>query len=175
MGIRHLITQVAYRIEPKPEGGFIARARDPNVPPLEAPTREELLQQVQAKIAAALNTEFPGLKIPITGRQIAFRPGDDLSPYLIATPADETVASIKAGGGSFEHQFAEDALARPGRGRQNAGSNLAMPGSTRTTLDSSGDLVGNSPITPEGGNWRVLRFLLVLVIVSGLVYFFFHR
>ena len=40
MELKRLITHFTYRIEPKPEGGFIAHATDPTVPPLEAPTRE---------------------------------------------------------------------------------------------------------------------------------------
>ncbi len=64
MELKHLVKQFAYRIEPKPEGGFIARAGDPTIPPLEAPTRAELQKQIQAKIASVLAVEFPGLKLP---------------------------------------------------------------------------------------------------------------
>jgi hypothetical protein len=64
MELKHLVKQFTYRIEPKPEGGFIAHATDPSIPPLEAPTREQLQQKIQAKIADALATEFPGLKLP---------------------------------------------------------------------------------------------------------------
>jgi hypothetical protein len=60
MEIKRLITHFTYRIEPKPEGGFIAHATDPSVPPLEAPTREELQQKIQANIATAVAAEFPG-------------------------------------------------------------------------------------------------------------------
>lgn len=63
MEIKHLAQKFVYRIEPKPEGGFIARATDPTVPPLEAPTREELQQKIQAKLLAALGESFPGLKL----------------------------------------------------------------------------------------------------------------
>ncbi len=64
MELKHLIRQFAYKIEPKPEGGFIARAIDPTIPPLEAPTRAELQQKIQAKISDTLSAEFPGLKLP---------------------------------------------------------------------------------------------------------------
>ena len=64
MELKRLVRQFAYKIEPKPEGGFIAHPSDPAVPPLEAPTREELQQKIQARIADALATEFPGLKLP---------------------------------------------------------------------------------------------------------------
>lgn len=64
MELKHLIQQFTYRIEPKPEGGFIARCTDPAVPPLEAPTREELQQQIQARLQSVLREKFPGLKLP---------------------------------------------------------------------------------------------------------------
>ena len=64
MEIKRLITQFTYAIEPKPEGGFIAHASDPNMPPLEAPTRAELQQKIQATIMSSLAARFPGLKLP---------------------------------------------------------------------------------------------------------------
>jgi hypothetical protein len=59
MELKRLISHFTYRIEPKPEGGFIAHASEPGVPPIEAPTRAELQQKIQANISAALGTEFP--------------------------------------------------------------------------------------------------------------------
>src|ERR1700745_298775 len=64
MELKHLVQKFAYRIQPKPEGGFIARAPDPTVPPLEAPTREELQQKIQAKIVEGLGSAVPGLQLP---------------------------------------------------------------------------------------------------------------
>jgi hypothetical protein len=72
MELKRLITHFTYRIEPKPEGGFIAHASDPTVPPLEAPTREELQQKIQANISAALAAEFPGLKLPLENKELKF-------------------------------------------------------------------------------------------------------
>jgi hypothetical protein len=72
MQLKHLIQQFSYRIEPKPEGGFIARATDPTIPPLEAPTREELQEKIQEKLALALSEAFPGLKLPVQNRQLKF-------------------------------------------------------------------------------------------------------
>ena len=72
MELKRLISQFTYRIEPKPEGGFIAHASDPAVPPLEAATRLELQQKIQANIAAALASEFPGLKLPAENGGLKF-------------------------------------------------------------------------------------------------------
>ena len=72
MELKRIITKFTYRIEPKPEGGFIAHASDPSLPPLEAPTRLELQQKIQANISAALAAEFPGLKLPAENQELKF-------------------------------------------------------------------------------------------------------
>ncbi len=80
MELKRLITHFTYRIEPKPEGGFIAHATDPTVPPLEAPTREELQRKIQANIAAGLTSEFPGLKLPLENQELKFAFHIELMP-----------------------------------------------------------------------------------------------
>ena len=72
MELKQLITKFTYRIEPKPEGGFIAHATDPAVPALEASTREELQRKIQETILAGLTSEFPGLKLPTTNQETKF-------------------------------------------------------------------------------------------------------
>jgi hypothetical protein len=72
MDLKHLVSQFSYRIEQKPEGGFIAHASDPSIAPLEAPTREELLKIIQQKVMANLSTEFPDLKLALDGTQHQF-------------------------------------------------------------------------------------------------------
>jgi hypothetical protein len=66
MEIKHtFFSKLLYRIEPKPEGGFIARCKDPNLPPIVGATREEVDQKIQANISADLAAQFPGLKLPL--------------------------------------------------------------------------------------------------------------
>lgn len=72
MDLKRLVSQFAYHIEQKPDGGFIARASDPSTPPLEAPTREELLKAIQQKVVADLSAEFPDLKLALDGTQHQF-------------------------------------------------------------------------------------------------------
>jgi hypothetical protein len=87
MEIKRLVQECVYRIEPKPEGGFIARASDPDVPPLEAATREELQQKIQAKLVAALGGAFPGIQLPQQSTQVSVtmhvdrRPGGGFSVH----------------------------------------------------------------------------------------------
>ena len=80
MELKHLIRQFSYKIEAKPEGGFIARSTDPSVPPLEAATRSELETKIQANFAAALGVAFPGLKIPVDKRNVKFEVHVDRKP-----------------------------------------------------------------------------------------------
>jgi hypothetical protein len=72
MEIKRTISRIAYRIEEKPEGGFIARCSDLNVPPLEAASRFELEQQIQAKITAEMESQIPGLEISLEKKNISF-------------------------------------------------------------------------------------------------------
>jgi hypothetical protein len=65
MDITRTFSKFVYHIEPKPEGGFIARPGDPSMPAIEAATREELQQKIRATISANLASEFPGLKLPL--------------------------------------------------------------------------------------------------------------
>ena len=109
MEFKHLITQFVYRIEPKPEGGFIAHASDPNVAPLEAPTREELQQKIQATIMSGLGERFPGLKLPLQGQESKFsfhiesKPGGGFALHS-ADPGAQPVEGTQE---QIESHFAE--------------------------------------------------------------------
>jgi hypothetical protein len=72
MEIKRTISKVVYRLESKPDGGFIARSSDPGTPPLEAPTRDELQGKIQATISANLAAEFTSLKLPAENEQLKF-------------------------------------------------------------------------------------------------------
>jgi hypothetical protein len=86
--LKRVITRIPFKIEPKSDGGFIARATDPTVPAIEAPTREELHQ----KILAAIGTEFPAFKIPANGTNtevsLELKTGND--EFFISNQPDST-------------------------------------------------------------------------------------
>jgi hypothetical protein len=109
MEFKRLITQFTYRIEPKPEGGFIAHASDPNMPPLEAPTREELQQKIQATIMSGLAEQFPGLKLPLQGQETKFnfhiesQPGGGFALHS----ADPDTQPVEGTQEQIESHFAE--------------------------------------------------------------------
>jgi hypothetical protein len=77
MEIKRTVSRVIYRIEPKPEGGFIARCDDPNVPPLEAASRFELEQQLREKITSEVESQIPGLKISLEKKIVSFDNNSD--------------------------------------------------------------------------------------------------
>ena len=148
--LKHLVTHFVYRIEPKPEGGFIARASDPSVPPLEAPTREELQQKIQQTILSGLATEFPGLKLPGNGTktQVAFHvehsPGGGFSIHS----ADPNVGVINtASPQEFQSRFLEKLL-------NFAGNHLTPELTQALSQVNSGDInvVVNKTVFTTKGN-----------------------
>jgi hypothetical protein len=72
MEIKRTISRVIYRIEPKPEGGFIARCDDPTVAPLEAASRFELEQQIRDKVTSEVESQIPGLQISLEKKITSF-------------------------------------------------------------------------------------------------------
>lgn len=197
MNVKHLITHFIYRIEPKPEGGFIAHATDPTVPPLEAATREELQRKIQENIAASLASEFPGLKLPLEkqGLQFAFhiegKPGGGFSLHSADPGAQPIEAATHE---EIENHFAEKLMAFVGQhlmpdlsrmmaaqGNPEAikileNAKLVDAKEINANFGSVGGTIENSPIAPEtSSGGPILRFLLTLLIIFALMYFFLHR
>jgi hypothetical protein len=118
MDIKRLITHFTYRIEPKPEGGFIAHATDPSVPPLEASTREELQQKIQANIATALAAEFPGLRLPLENKEVNFafhvehKPGGS---FILQSTDGKELPITGSTHAEIESPFAEKVLGALGK------------------------------------------------------------
>ena len=119
MELKKLLTQFVYRIEPKPEGGFIARPSDPSAPALEAPTRAELQSKIQANIASALSAEFPGLKLPSQTQQqlnVSFHIEHKPDGTFDLHSSDPASASIQgASSDEIESHFAEKILGFVGK------------------------------------------------------------
>lgn len=80
MDLGRLLTHITYRIEPKPEGGFIARPSNPSAPQLEASTREELRQKIRVNMRNALVTEIPRLRVPLENKTRSDASALDNSP-----------------------------------------------------------------------------------------------
>ena len=233
MELANFIKRFAYRIEPKPEGGFIARSTDPTAPSLEAPTREELQQKIQANLVAALQERFPGMKLPLPNHElkrgvqyevhVERKPGGGFSVHsedasgkepadhekfdhmaeglldfvdkhfpqiseAIATQAgsrdlqvfvDKKTGSSVSASAAFDWKLLAPTSAMPSEGTTLEG---AVEATTTETLSPNAVVpalnpgLSNAPITPEaGGNWKLFRFLLGLLILCVIVYFLLHR
>ncbi|HEV2113780.1 MAG TPA: hypothetical protein VGR50_06490 [Terriglobales bacterium] len=70
MEIHNSTTHFSYRIEAKPEGGFIARSSDPGMETLKGTSKEELMQKIQAKAMAASGVNL-GSGFKLGGLQVA--------------------------------------------------------------------------------------------------------
>ena len=113
MDLKRLISQVSYKIEPMPDGGFIARPIDPTLPSVEAASREELVRKIQQNALHVLSAEFPGLNPPSDGKtrnmsfHIEHKPGGGFSIHS----GDPTVDAIHtADEHELQSQFLEKAL-----------------------------------------------------------------
>jgi len=205
MDIKQTFTKLLYRIEPKPEGGFIARSKDPNVPPIEAATRQEIDQKIQESMAATLAEQFPGLKLPLHGGEVKLSYHIDAKPgggYIVhhGDPAHEPIegSTREKVESAIESKLFSSLMAKlpPEVSQQltsqlNAGGvdvvvnrkvsiGFTRAGSTPSATDPNAvfqpTTIDNSPIRPGGdSSATIVRFLLALLIVAALVYFFLHR
>ncbi|HEV2385681.1 MAG TPA: hypothetical protein VGS20_00355 [Candidatus Acidoferrales bacterium] len=94
MDPRRRVSRFTYRIETKPEGGYIARPVDSNAATLEAPTREELDKKIQDTILAGLSTQFPGLKLPTENRPTSYSNTGTIVEAGNAKPTDGVSGSL---------------------------------------------------------------------------------
>jgi len=117
MDLKRLITHFTYHIEPKPDGGFIARASDPTLPPIEAPTRLELQQKIQQNISAAMAAEFPGLKLPTENQQLKATFHIERTPdgRFTIHSSDANSPSTEAAPHEIESKFAEKLIGYMGK------------------------------------------------------------
>jgi hypothetical protein len=117
MDLKRLITHFTYHIEPKPDGGFVARASDPTLPPIEAPTRLELQQKIQQNISAAMAAEFPGLKLPTENQQLKATFHIERTPDGSFTihSSDPNSPSTEAAPHEIESKFAEKLIGYMGK------------------------------------------------------------
>jgi predicted RNase H-like HicB family nuclease len=118
MDLKRVMSRFTFRIEPKPEGGFIAHVSDPGVAPLEAPTREELQRKIQENIAAGLAAEFSSLKLPldIQGLKYSFhiesKPGGGFAIHCADPNAQPIEGAIHE---EIESHFAEKLIGFVGK------------------------------------------------------------
>jgi hypothetical protein len=109
MDLKRLMSYFTYHIEAKSGGGFIARAADPSLPPLEASTRPELQEKIRQNISTALAAEFPGLKLPTDNQQFqaTFHIERNSDGSFAIHTSDPNSQPIQAAPHEIESKFAE--------------------------------------------------------------------
>jgi hypothetical protein len=195
MELKQLIANFTYRIEPKPEGGFIARGSDPGLPVLEAATRQELQEKMQAGINDAISAAFPGLKLPTQNTDLKFafhmepKPGGG---YIAQSIGPES-KPIEGGG---EQHLVEKVASALGEylvpqlpkifGNLNSkdvnvlfkisSTGPQFKSSRIQKVESLKNASDNSPIQPEPDrSWTILRILGIVLVIASLMYFFLRH
>lgn len=175
--IKRIISTFTYRIEAKPEGGFVAHASDPSLPLLEAPTRMELQQKIQANINAALAAEFPGLNLSSGKKEVKFdfhieaKPGGGFTLHSgdgstapiegathdeIAHPLAEKLANVV--GKYFLPKELSEALAQQAQGGEvhvSVNRNFSFPtsaGFDKAGFNNTQGLQTSGTIQPQGAD-----------------------
>lgn len=187
MTLRRLVTQFTYRIEAKPGGGYIAHPSDPAASPLEADTREALQALIQARVAADLAKEFPGLKVPLgtPGRKFSFhvetRSGggftlhsaDPSAPPIHGATNEELRSHVSAKLQTLAGQHGVPELAQiasPPR------SNPLHGPEPEVTRGAPFDAISSAMGPPESSQTgTVVRVVLTLVVIAVLFYLFVYR
>jgi len=112
MDIANTVSRIAWRIERKPEGGYIARCSDTSVPPLEGATEAEVKEKVREQITAELAAKFPALKIDISKPLSKFASFDTKFDLAVSKPGDPSAQTLEGGvKGAIEHWLTENAVA----------------------------------------------------------------
>jgi len=167
MDLKRLFAQVVYKIETKPEGGFIARATDPSVLPLEAPTREELQEKIQQKMLDVISDEFPGLKVPSGAKHtemsfhIEHNPGGG---YSIHSSDPNRPVIETANHKELESQFLEKVLGFAGNNlspemvkkllAQVGSANVKVVVNRSVSFQTNSDVKGITFGTPKGASFQ---------------------
>ena len=188
MDIKNLKTEVTYRIEPKPGGGFIARATDPSVPSFEAATREELQEKIRVEALDKLAAEIPALK-GVLEQQLksgGLLQGKHSSAFIVRSAGNET--NVVDATPEQVEQFKKDLSSLMAKDFPGFSQSLAAlnDGSAKTfniettsieraiprNATPGDNPVANTPILPEASSRWPLAVLAVLIL-GTLMYFLF--
>jgi hypothetical protein len=148
--------QFAFHIERKPEGGFAIHSSDPDAEPIEVLTHDDVESHFAEKIIGFVGKHLT----PELSEALASQGNSgDIKVFV----NQKTGVTVNAGSHSL-----------------NLGArNLIAPTSlsNTTTINEAADAKptdGNTPIVPEAGSGKVLRFLLLALVAGAVVYFFLH-
>jgi hypothetical protein len=162
----------AFHVERTPDGGFAIHSADSDGKPIEGATHDEIESHFLEKLVGFVGKHF----MPELSQALAAQGNSgDIKIFVnrktsFATKTDSGPSSVVAG----------ELVPEVARSRSDSvkfdDAKPKDPKIAKAIFGSTGEIVGNSPITPEtSGSWAFLRLLLTILIVAVLVYFFLHR
>ena len=196
MNIKQLATQVTYKIEANPAGGFIARSTDPSIAPIEAPTVEELQKKIQERLMGSIGALLPGSSLPTMLAKVAAAGATTITRTVTTSTSDgNTIISREASpeevkqfamqfAGIMQKDFPE--LAQELSAKVAAAPSPLSPNSTNLQISSeSGSNMhsdgfpqnaANNPILPEtNGLWRFVAICAVALALALAFLLYAHR
>ena len=188
MDLKKIQTQLKYRVEPSPDGGFIARPDDPSVPVIEGRTREEVQQKIRTQAFHNLAAEFPMLKGVLDDQLEKTSDGKTSTTFIVRTNSGEKQVITSATPDQVR-QFAKGMGALLGKNFADLAESIVLQGTVnkrtltteeKTILNANPGnpdrgIVGNAPIVPENANrwpWIALGLLVIAAVMYALLY---HR
>ncbi len=187
MDLKQLKIQLKYRIEPSPDGGFIARPDDPSVQSIEGRTREEVQQKIREQAFFNLAAEFPPLKKVLESQLQHPGDGKTSTTFIVrssggekqvitsATP-EQTSLFAKGMGSLLGKTFPDLAESVVLQGTVNR---RTLTTEEKTVLNASPSdpdqtILGNAPIVPEtAARWPWI--LLGSLLIGTVMYLFLNH
>jgi hypothetical protein len=162
----------AFHVERTPQGGFAIHSADSDGKPVEGATHDEIESHFLEKLVGFVGKHF----MPELSQALAAQGNSsDIKIFVNRKTSFATKTSSGQLNLGAEESVPEVAWSRS----DTVQLDDAKPTDRKITnaiYGSSGEIVGNSPITPEtSGSWALLRFLMTILIVALLMYFFLHR
>lgn len=178
---KSLKTQVKYRIEGVPGGGFVARADDPSHSPIEGKTREEVQKKIGAQLLQDLAAQLPMVKNALQFQIQHHESGEAAATVVVRSHGSEKQLIDLSGSdriGELAKQWGElvtknapslpDARGIAAAGALSAGESFQNGNSDQSRMEL------NAPIVPEKSNFRQW-ILPALLVIGSLLYFLLLR
>ena len=178
---KSLKTQVKYRIEAAPGGGFVAQADDPSHSPIEGKTREEVQKKIGAQLLQDLAAQLPMLKDALQFQVEHHESGEASATVVVRSNGSEKQLIDLSGSdriGELAKQWGELVAKNAPSLREARGisapSALSAGESFQNGNASQSKMGVNAPIVPENNGLRQ-GILPALLVIGSLLYFLLLR
>lgn len=177
-----LIKKFAYRVEPGPNGGFIAHPAAPELGTLEGATREEVDRKIEDRLSELLGMPLATFKLSdiqhIQNPRLKVKIQTAAHGALSGMPMATSHPSPAQQDDTQQEEVTTNSSVRSDQSFT-ASLVRAKSDASQSAQNSSNQFGWNQPepppIAPEETSTTVLKVLIMVVIVLALVYYFLHR